>query len=161
MEEKREPVDLARSDFNFANQVAQTEGGQQISRCFACGTCSASCPVRRINDKYNPRRIIRQVLLGLKEEVLKSGFVWLCSACYSCQERCPQGVKITDIMTALKNMAASSNCVPDGVLAQMELIKKQGKVYAIDEFDNKKRIKAGLPPLPEEIDEIAQLLSVP
>jgi len=31
--------------------------------------------------------------------------VWVCATCYTCQERCPQGVRIADVMRALKNIA--------------------------------------------------------
>ncbi len=97
-------------------------------------------------------------LLGMKEEVLKSPFIWLCSTCYTCQERCPQGVRITDLMTALKNLAVrEGNCL-SGVAMQWKLVQEQGRLYPIDDFDNKKRAKAGLPELRTEIEDVGILL---
>ena len=92
-------------DPDFWKEVAAELGGREISRCFSCGTCTAGCPVREIEDRYNPRKIIRMVLLGMRDEVLSSDFIWLCSTCYTCYDRCPQDVHLTDIMTALKNIA--------------------------------------------------------
>ena len=89
----------------------------------------------------------------------KSDFVWLCSSCYACQERCPQGVAIADFMTLLKNVAAREGCAPPGIRAQRDIISKEGRVYPIDDFDNKKRQKAGLPPLPTSCDIIKDLIS--
>jgi heterodisulfide reductase subunit C len=136
---------VADLDPNFKYEVAREPGGENIRYCFACGTCTASCPVRAVDEKYNPRKIIRMVLLGMKEEVLKSEFIWLCSTCYTCHERCPQDVRITDVMNALKNIAVREGyCLP-AYAGQIDLIAESGKLYAIDDFDNKKRGKVGLP----------------
>ena len=96
-------------------------------------------------------------LYGLKEEILRSDFIWLCSTCYACQERCPQGVSITDFMTLLKNMAIKEGHAPAGIRAQLKLVKGEGRIYPIDDFDNKKRNKAGLPPLPTSCGAIKEL----
>lgn len=49
-------------DPHFKFQIAKEPGGENITKCFSCGTCTAGCPVREITDRYNPRRIIRMVL---------------------------------------------------------------------------------------------------
>ena len=151
-------IDIEDLDEGFADEIASMPGGEKIRLCFSCGTCTAGCPVRRVDEKFNPRRIIRMVLLGMREEVLKSDFLWICSTCYTCSERCPQGVTITDLMTCLKNIAAKEGYIPRGFKMQLELISSQGKLYKIDEFDNKKREKLGLPALPAEVEEISRLL---
>jgi heterodisulfide reductase subunit C2 len=141
-------IDLAKADPNFRKELASRPGGEKIAACFTCRTCTASCPVSAVNSRFNPYRIIRMTLYGLREEVLGSDFVWLCSSCYACQERCPQGVSITEFMTLLKNMAIQSGHAPAGIKAQRDIIKGEGRIYAIDEFDNKKRNKIDLPSLP-------------
>ena len=130
-----------------------------IAACFTCRTCTASCPISAVNNKFNPFRIIRMALYGLKEEVLRSDFIWLCSGCYTCQERCPQGVSITEFMTLLKNMAIREGHAPTGIKAQRDIIKGEGRIYPIDEFDNKKRNKIGLPPLPTTCEVVKELFS--
>ena len=102
---------LNEQDANFKNDVAAEPGGQNIKICFACGLCTASCPVSSIDPVYNPRQIIRMVLLGMRKEVLSSGVIWLCSQCYSCQAHCPQNVDFADIMKALRNMAVKEGYV--------------------------------------------------
>jgi heterodisulfide reductase subunit C len=141
-------IDLSKSDPNFRKQLAARPGGEKVMACFTCRTCTASCPISAVNNRFNPYRIIRMALYGLKDEVLRSDFIWLCSSCYACQERCPQGVSITDFMTLLKNMAVEEGHAPAGIKAQRDLIKGQGRIYAIDDFDNKKRNKVDLPSLP-------------
>ncbi len=152
-------IDLGKADPDFRDQLARAPGGEKILACFVCRTCTASCPISAVNEKFNPFRIIRLALYGLKDEILQNDFIWLCSSCYACQERCPQGVSITDFMTLLKNLAFKEGHAPAGIRTQMELIKDQGRIYAIDEFDNKKRTKAGLPPLPTSCDVVKALLS--
>lgn len=129
----------------FKYEVAQEPGGEGIKLCFACGICTASCPIREIDEGYNPRRIIRMVLLGMKKRVLSSGFIWLCSSCYACTERCPQGVKFTNVMNAIKNLAVKQGYVPTPFVQQLDILKRFGRLYEIDEFDNKKRAGFGLP----------------
>jgi len=31
--------------------------------------------------------------------------LWSCLGCYQCQEACPQGVRVTDVLYKIKNMA--------------------------------------------------------
>ena len=129
----------------FKYDVATEPGGENIKLCFACGICTASCPIREVDDRYNPRRIIRMVLLGMKDRVLKSDFIWLCSSCYACTERCPQGVRFTDVMTAIKNLAVKEGHVHPAYAMQVGIIKKHGRLYEIDDFDNNKRAVLGFP----------------
>lgn len=156
----KEFVEVSQLDNKFRNEIAKEPGGERIAYCFACGTCAASCPVRAVEEKYNPRKIIRMALLGMKKEVLSSDFIWLCSSCYSCQERCPQGVKITEIMTVLKNLAIKNGYIHPGLVQQIDPIKNMGRIYEIDEFDNRKREKAGLPELPSKIEVVEKIFKV-
>jgi len=152
-------INLDQADPAFRKDLAAEPGGEKISACFTCRTCVASCPIAAVNDRFNPLRIIRMALYGLRQEVLGSDFIWLCSSCYTCQERCPQGVSITDFMTLLKNLAVKEGHVPAGVRAQREIITGQGRIYPIDEFDNKKRNKIDLPSLPTTCDVVKELLA--
>ena len=102
---------LNELDTKFKYDVAAEPGGENIKLCFACGLCTASCPVADIDPDYNPRRIIRMVLLGMRKEVLSSSLPWLCSQCYTCQAHCPQNVDFADVMKALRNMAVREGYV--------------------------------------------------
>lgn len=149
---------MDQADPNFINELTKQTGGEKISACFTCRTCAASCPITAVNNRFNPLRIIRMALFGLKKEVLESDFIWLCSSCYACQERCPQGVNITEFMTLLKNMAIKEGNAPSGIRTQLDIIKREGRIYPIDDFDNKKRKKIDLPPLPTSCEVVKDLL---
>lgn len=145
-------------DPNFKYQVAAEAGAEDIRSCFACGTCTATCPVREIEESYNPRKIIRMILLGMREEVLSSEFIWLCSTCHSCEERCPQGVSFAEIITAVKNIAAREGKLHPSYHTQLQLLSKFGRLYELEEFDNKKRVKMGLESLKTKESEVGTLL---
>jgi heterodisulfide reductase subunit C len=145
-------------DPDFIKEMSTSEDLGDFRRCYACRTCTAGCPVHRAHESYDPLRIMRMLVFGLRAELLKGEMIWLCADCYTCQENCPMGIKITDIINHLKNLATREGNLPPGVGMQEKLLEEQGKIYLIDEFDNKKREKAGLPSLSGMIEEAKTLL---
>ena len=76
--------------------------GENLFGCYQCGTCSSGCPY--IDDMdLTPDEVIRYVILD-RSEVLSSKTIWLCSACFTCAERCPRNINITKIMEALRQI---------------------------------------------------------
>lgn len=142
-------------DFKFL--IASEPGGENIKKCFSCGTCTAGCPVREVTDHYNPRKIIRMALLGLKKEVLTSQFIWLCSSCYTCFERCPQHVKIPELMNAIKNIAVREGYLPAPMKAQLDLLSTFGRLLEVTDFENEKRKESGLPLLQEKTEDVKKI----
>jgi len=136
--------DSADQHGNLHERLMATEPGQRLGRCFACGTCSSGCPVHAQGADFDPRKIIRMILRGLEGELIESGTIWLCSTCYTCIERCPQEVGCAEIITELRNLAAQEGRAPEGVRFQVDALRKFGRVYEIEEFDNKKRQKMGM-----------------
>ncbi len=92
-------------DLSFRDRLAEKVGDADFMHCLSCGSCSASCPVRRLEEKYNPRRIIRMAIMGMTEEVYASEFVWICSYHSTCLHRCPQGVNIGEVADAVVRIA--------------------------------------------------------
>ncbi len=151
---------LSDLDNDFKDEISCEPGGENIQHCFSCGTCVAACPVRWINEKYNPRKIIRMALLGMKEQVLKSEFIWLCSTCYTCHERCPQEVKITEIMNVLRNIASREGYAHPAYIRQISALRSLGRLYEVDEFDNRKRERLGLPRISTDPSEVGQIFEI-
>jgi len=143
---------------SFKNRVAQQPGGEGILACYGCKACTAACPIEQVEKRYDPRKIIRMALLGMEKEVLESDFIWLCSSCYGCQEVCPQNVKFTEVMFAIKNLAVQEACMPAGLTVQRNLLKERGRLYEIGEFENEKREKMGLPRIKEHPEDYDALL---
>ncbi len=115
-----ETIDSKNLDSRFKYDVTAHPGGENIKLCFACGTCTAGCPVSEIDSEFNPRKIIRQVLLGMRKQVLSSPVIWRCVQCYSCTDKCPQNVKFRDIMKALRQMAVDEGHVEAALAKDIE-----------------------------------------
>jgi len=92
-------------DPGFKYEIANEPGGENIKRCFNYTGCTVGCPITGIDSGFNPRKIIRKALLGMRDEVLTDGSIWLCASCYLCYEHCPQDVRITDVMGAIRSIA--------------------------------------------------------
>lgn len=153
-----EIIDVGSLQPRFRLEIVAEPGGQRFMRCFSCGTCVAGCPVAGTTEKYNPRRIIRMALLGMRQEVLTSEFVWLCSSCYTCHERCPQDVHIPDLMNAIRNIAVREGLVPGAMRQQAELLRDYGRLYEITDFENERRTEWGLPPIQQRAEDVHQIL---
>lgn len=97
----RKEVELRKA---FLEQVHIIPAGERIKRCIQCGTCTGSCPVSYAMD-ISPRELIALFRAGEMEMIMKSRTIWICASCYACTTRCPSGIKITDIIYALKRTA--------------------------------------------------------
>jgi len=96
----------------FLAEAQLVPGGERISRCLQCGTCTGSCPVSYAMD-VSPRMVIALFRAGQIEEILRSRTIWICASCYMCTTRCPQGIKITDLLYALKRTAMGTGLYPE------------------------------------------------
>lgn len=98
----------------FLEEVCAIPGGEKVRLCIQCGACAGSCPTANIMD-HTPRQIFAMVRAGLKEEVLSSNAIWFCVSCYKCTVRCPQGIRQTDIMYALKRLSIKYKYYPKNI----------------------------------------------
>ena len=85
----------------------QKFGAADISACFSCGTCSATCPMSQTDGTF-PRRIIRFAQLGMKEQLLSSKELWACYQCGECAETCPTKADPSEFMAATRRYATAS-----------------------------------------------------
>jgi heterodisulfide reductase subunit C len=145
----KEPIKASEIDPKFKYEISKMHGGEKLLRCFQCGTCTSDCPVARFSDTYRPRQIIRMAQLGLRDRVLNSDTLWLCAACFTCTDRCPQDVEVASVIRVLRNLAAERGCVPVVFKDQASSILESGYAYKIPELRIKKRESQGLPPLPK------------
>ena len=72
--------------------------------CFQCGICAASCPVFRVAPEFNPRIAVDEVIRTGSVEV--TGREWSCAYCLMCEERCPMGVALCEILMDIKNLSS-------------------------------------------------------
>jgi heterodisulfide reductase subunit C2 len=112
----------------------EKEGPFQAGACFQCRKCTNGCPVAFAMDIY-PDEIIRLVILGQRERVLNSKTIWVCAACETCTTRCPNEVRIAELMDQLKEIAVLENipCPEPQVVrwhqSFLKNIQKRGRVF--------------------------------
>jgi heterodisulfide reductase subunit C len=91
--------------------MAATPIETRIELCIQCGTCGGSCPSAADMD-HTPRMIFAMLRAGLRAEVLRSNTPWMCVACQTCTVRCPQEIRIPDVMSTLKALAEQAGTAP-------------------------------------------------
>ncbi len=104
-------IPLTPINKGFKNKAEISSQATTFMYCYSCENCSTVCPV--VENYENPQevlgllphQIMRSLGLGLSDLALGSNMLWDCVTCYQCQEHCPQGVKVTDILYELKNIA--------------------------------------------------------
>ncbi|MHB8842848.1 MAG: 4Fe-4S dicluster domain-containing protein [Candidatus Aquicultor sp.] len=117
----------------FLNEVEE-ESGIKVSACFQCRKCTNGCPVTFAMDIY-PDQVMRYIQVGLKQEVLESATIWVCSSCETCTTRCPNEIDIAGIMDFLKQSVVKEKgqAAEGKVLAFhqvfMDDIRKRGRVF--------------------------------
>ena len=126
------------------DDIIQEMRERNFMYCYQCATCTGSCPVSKVDSRYNPRVMIEKALLGRKEEIIGSEALWWCTTCYTCQERCPQDVKVTEVIMALQNEAARLGNAPEKFLGGAEMLYKYALTAHIVGFVEKQRERLGL-----------------
>jgi len=92
------------TDYNEAleQEIAALPGGEEIHRCWQCGSCTNSCTVNAVNPDFNPRFWIYLVRMGLESELLRDkDIIWQCVSCNKCTYACPRDVNPEGVMKAL------------------------------------------------------------
>jgi heterodisulfide reductase subunit C len=141
-------------------------GIETVKHCFQCGTCSGSCPSGR-RTPYKVRQIVRKCLLGLKEEVITDDALWMCTTCYTCQERCLRSVKIVEIIKKARNIAAHAGYMAKPHKMTGVFVINTGHAVPINDAAKALRAKIGLSELPptthsypEALEEVQKLCKI-
>lgn len=87
------------------------KSGQNLLECLQCGKCTGSCPIASV-EVGGPRRLIAQILHGMKEQVLRDPTWWYCVSCGSCATRCPVEINMYPVATALCEIAEQEGMRP-------------------------------------------------
>ncbi|MCL1895913.1 MAG: 4Fe-4S dicluster domain-containing protein [Clostridiales bacterium] len=119
----------------FKNEVLSTPGGANALNCFLCGSCTAGCPVNEIDDGYNPRKIMRLILLDQKDELLSSKEIWKCNQCHACVSHCPQDVRFADVLRALRELSVEQGFFDAGLPGRVEELDLEARKLRLDKIN--------------------------
>jgi len=143
-------------DKDFKQEIMDA-GAESVALCFQCGTCTGACPSGR-RTPYRIRQVVRKSVMGLKDEVISDDTIWMCATCYECQERCPRGIKIVDVVKTVRNFAAQAGYMAPAHKATGSFVIKTGHGVPINDKTMALRKSVGLGELPPTTHQFPEAL---
>jgi len=132
------------------------DAGLQVLTCMQCGTCSGSCPSGRYTS-LNTRRIIRSARMN--RDILHDENLWMCTTCYTCQERCPREINIADVIMMIRTLAVHEGIMLPEHRKVSQLVLEYGHAVPINDAVKEKRKKLNMEPLPETVHKYPDALA--
>jgi len=97
--------------------IERLVGEHNLTACFECGKCTASCPLSELFGDltygHTPRGIIEKALLDA--DLVTGDAIWYCLTCDVCTDGCPCGVKLRDFVEALRRLVIEAGHDTHGV----------------------------------------------
>ena len=103
------PIEISEKTVksDFIEKVMKLSG-QNIYKCFQCGTCGGACPMSGSMETV-PRKVMRMAQLGMEESVTTSKTCWTCASCHACTVNCPRGIDLARVMEAIRLLTLRKN----------------------------------------------------
>jgi Fe-S oxidoreductase len=110
--------------------------GKNIFLCHTCGSCLSRCFLKDVVPEVNPRKFVRMVCNGWEDVALESRFLWTCTLCNRCTFDCPMGIRMDEVVRAVRGVQAERGETPSVLQDGVESALETGNVSMIprDEF---------------------------
>jgi heterodisulfide reductase subunit C len=143
----------------FMEELEFKEIQRLLNVCYQCGTCVSSCAAGLVKPEKNIRKLIQNLINAADESELgKNDLLWLCTSCYQCEDRCPEGIPLTTLLIRLRNMAVERGLIPASVQKEIETLAASSFTYPPAKSMIQRRKRLGLPALPRPADAEMQTL---
>ena len=125
---------LVEEEVHQFSNLVKSLSGEDVSKCYQCGKCSAGCPIAS-EMEILPNRIIRLIQINSKDTVLSSSTIWLCVSCETCFTRCPEDIDLVRVMDVLRRLSVEEGyrCPEEGILRFnrffLASVKNYGRVH--------------------------------
>ncbi len=128
--------------------------------CMTCGICSSACPVSGV-DGFDPRKLVRMALLGRTHELVEARWPWICTMCGKCEQLCPMGVRIADLVRRVRSLRARES-VPGilhkGIEAALQTgnnlrLPKEDFLFILEDVAGEIREEPGFTNLQVQVDK--------
>lgn len=87
--------------------------------CIQCGKCTAGCPINYVTpaeEPFNIRRLVYDVLNADSEEIAnEKHYLWQCSSCNTCSQRCPKEIEPRDVVMNLRSILVEDGSLPPAI----------------------------------------------
>ena len=115
-------------NFDFLNAIAANkDGNEKIKTCIQCGSCTASC-VALDGMSLSPRKLWRDLQMGMKAELMGSMSFWNCTTCSLCDKRCPRAIPLSHIMLRLREEYSSDGSSIAGISQTLDNLQKSRNI---------------------------------
>ena len=124
-------------DHQELSDIIKKISGINFNTCLQCKTCTNGCPFVAGMD-YAPNQVLRLVQLGMEEEVLHSGTIWVCVGCNTCSSACPMAIDIPAVMDALRHKAMEKGVkIPEPDILHfheevLNTVRKYGRTHKLE-----------------------------
>jgi len=118
-------------DGTLRERVAVILDAAGVAGCIQCGRCTASCPAA-LPSPLRAREVVRAVQDGDPSVVTGGDVIWHCTTCFSCQERCPKGVMVTQAILWLRAEAVARGNHPPAHETALREIASTGNTFPLD-----------------------------
>lgn len=127
-----------------------------VEQCYNCGACINDCPTCKVEQKFDPAQIMKDLLDGKLDKILVAGNFWLCMQCHTCYEMCVQRFGMEKVFAALRQIAIKRGIVPTGVKMGIDMFNKTGK---LGEPAERQRSALGLKEFPKSgVEDLKKIL---
>lgn len=116
--------------------ISASHGGDTVDLCLTCGECVARCFLIDGYPELNPRKIIRQVILGKDDQSAESEFIWACTLCGRCTTDCPKDLQMDVIVREIRAEACRRGLGPARIIEGIQKALEVGNNVGLepDEF---------------------------
>jgi heterodisulfide reductase subunit C len=122
--------------------------------------CASACPVAGV-DGFDPRQVIRLIVLGREQELVDARWPWICTMCGKCENVCPMDVQIADAVRKIRSLRPREQ-VPGilhkGLAAALETgnnlrLPKEDFLFILEDVAAEIRAEPGFEGLQVEVDK--------
>jgi Fe-S oxidoreductase len=128
-------IKAVEMDPKFRAEVQSLIKAFDFGNCLACGMCTAGCPYSDLIPGHDPRKFLRKVLLGLKEEALKDPYVWYCNMCERCTVECPMQINVATFVRTIRGNFYDRKEIPGFLQKVVEEQIETGNQMSVDQVD--------------------------
>jgi heterodisulfide reductase subunit C len=115
--------------------------------------------VAEIDSSFNPRLFLEKIILA-DETLAEERLIWTCLTCEQCEVRCPEHVKIPQILILAKVRGLVIGNTPQTALDRANSILLQGRTIQVSDPMIKTREKMELPDLGSPpVEQLTKILS--
>jgi Fe-S oxidoreductase len=124
-----------KDDSTLLKQLNLYESDDNVSECLTCGACNSRCSWFDGEGGPIPRQMVRMAVMGLDEELIKSGMLWDCLLCNRCTQECPMGITMADVVRKGRSLPDAEYLISEDIRRGVASRLQSGDVNGLTRED--------------------------